>query len=115
LSFSISFINVTTTWASARGVARVNRDHLDACMLSFVFNKASKLGKRPARKGSSLRLTNRYPITNPAKFLNGDPATGVFGLVYNFFADVVVCPSGKAPFFARKFFKRRRAECVPFF
>ena len=71
--------------------------------LGFVLDKAAQLGERPAMQGCSLRPTNRYPITNPAKFFEGDSATGVFGLSNNALADVVVCPGGELPFFAGQF------------
>jgi hypothetical protein len=115
LSFPISFINVTTAGASTRSIARINRDNLYACALSFIFDKASQLEERPTRKGSSLRLSNRYPITDAAQFLDDDPAVGVFSLSYDFFADIVVGPSGETPFFAGKFSQTATAGMGTFF
>jgi len=103
LSFAIGFIDMTTARASAAGVARINGSHSHACQLAFVFDKGAKLSKRPARQGCSLRLTSRYPLADTRQFFNGNPASGVFSLCNDLFADNVVYVFGKALFFARQF------------
>ena len=110
---TIRFINLTATGASARSVARVHRHHLDADLLRLVTDKTAQLEERPAMPLRPLRLANRYPFTNAAQIFQGDAAVGVFGLLHNAFADVVVHPSRKAPFLTRKFFRRRRLDFVP--
>lgn len=105
---------MTAAGTGAAGIAWVNWLHLVALKLGLVLDKDSQLGERPAMQCSSLSLAYRYPITNTAKFFNGDPPVGVFGFFYNAFANVVVNPSGKAPLFARKLFKTATARMRTF-
>jgi hypothetical protein len=105
LSLTVSFIDIATGGTGAARVTRIDRDHRHAVQLGFVLDKAAELEKRPAMQGCSLRPTNRYPITDTAKFLYGDSLIGVFGLSDNAFADVVVCPSGELPFLTGELFQ----------
>jgi hypothetical protein len=105
LSLAVSFIDIATSRTSARRVARIDRDHRHAVQLGFVLDKAAELEKRPAMQCCSLRPTNRYPITDTAKFLYGDSPIGVFGLSDNAFADIVVCPSSELPFLTGELFQ----------
>lgn len=105
LGLTVSFIDSATSGTGARCVARIDRDHRHAVQLGLVLDKAAELEKRPAMQGCSLRPTNRYPITDTAKFLYGDSLIGVFGLSDNAFADVVVCPSSELPFLTGELFQ----------
>lgn len=69
----------------------------------------AELEKRPAMQSDSLTTTNRYPVADTAKFFDGDSALSVLRSSNNAFADVVVNPSGKAPFLAGKFFQAATA------
>lgn len=105
LSLSIRFINMTTTGASTRGVARVNSDHLDACLLGLVFDKGAELKERPTMQGCSLWLSSRYPLANTRQVFDGNSASGVFSRSNNAFGDLVVGIRSKAALFARKLFE----------
>lgn len=102
---TISLINVTAAGASTRSITRVNRFYFDAHLFGFVLNKAAELEERPAMQSHALTATNRYPIANTAKFFKGDSALSVLRSRDNAFADVVIHPSRKAAFFARKLFQ----------
>ena len=70
--------------------------------------------KRPAMQLCSLSLANRYPFADVRQIFQRNTAGGVFSLTHNAFADVVVNPACKAPFFAGKLFQAAAAGLCAF-
>jgi hypothetical protein len=104
-SFTVSFINTTASRTRPGSITGVNLNKGDAHSLGFVLDKALKLVKRPVMQRSSLRLANRYPITNALKVFQGNRFSLCLGLCYNAFADDVVGVARKATLFTRQFFE----------
>ncbi len=105
LSFATAFIHTTAYRTGPGGITGVNFDYGDTNSLSLVRDKALKLIKRPAVQCSSLRLSNRHPITNAVKVFQGNRALCVLSLFDNAFADHVVGVASKTTLFTRQFFE----------
>jgi len=100
---AITFVDVTTGRAGARGVARVNRDDWHTGESGFVLDKGAQLKERPAMQRGSLGATSRYPFADAAQVFEGNPASGVFRGSHDALANRVVGVRGKAALFASQF------------
>src|SRR5258707_6256710 len=87
---SVMFVDAPTFRTSARGVTRVNVNHFHAVKSRLVQYLLLKTIKCPAMQRGSLRLPNRYPITDATQIFQGDPALSVLSLNHDTFADAMV-------------------------
>src|SRR5258708_8369179 len=96
------FVDTTTCRAGARCVPRVNVDHFYPVESRLVQYLLLKTVKCPAMQGGSLRLPNRYPVTDTAQVFQGDPALSVLSLNQDAFTDAMVRVVGEALLLACK-------------
>lgn len=97
------FVNITTTWAGARRIARVNRAELHASELRLVGDKRPQLVEGPTQPCRPLRLANSCPVVDTREVFNSNSTTGAFSLDDKVFANFMVGVAGETCFLSRQF------------
>ncbi|MCG8353365.1 MAG: hypothetical protein MI924_36835, partial [Chloroflexales bacterium] len=87
---TVGFRAVAADRTGPTGVARVDRHNTDACLGSFVGEKAPQLPKRPGVARTALRPSNRGSRADVRQILDGECLTGRACLGNQLFADAVV-------------------------
>ena len=90
-----------------RCVVGIDSDQRDTRQFRLVFQERAQLSKRPAMQIVPLGSPNRYPLTNSAKFFDGDSATGAFRFTDNQLAYLMV------HVFCKTFFSTRQQTQPP--
>ena len=90
LASATAFIDDTARETCARSIAWINGNNLNTGNPALVFDKRPKLIKSPSAVHRSLASLNRCPLADALQILDGNPASGVFGLCYDTLADGVV-------------------------
>lgn len=100
MRFAIAFVDTATSGAGATRVARIDRDHGDACPPCLVLDEGAQLMKGPTVQDRSLAAASSCPQANALEVFKSNPACGVFGGLYDLLADDVVHVRGEAALLA---------------
>ena len=104
LTGAIALVDMSARRALAAGVARIDRDHRDACHCSLIFDKATKLSEAPVVQSSPQRLIDGLsPFADTFEIFNGNRTTGAFCFGNDLTRDVVVDPLLKPALSAAQF------------
>jgi hypothetical protein len=95
--------DVSALRAFARGVSGINQDQRDSRQLRFVFQKETKLRKRPTVENYSLLAPNRDPVADATKLFQLDTAPRAFSASNDLFTYNVIRVTSEPLLLARQF------------
>ena len=105
LALSIGLVRVAAVRASPTRVPRIDQHARNPRKLSLVRDERPDLKERPACVLCSLRVPDRYPISDAREIFKGDAASGVFGLLHDTLADAVVLDTPESGLLTRNLFE----------
>ena len=96
---AIGFLTVSTFGTGSTGIPGIDYDHWNTIKSCLVLYKEPELVESPSRHPGSLWLAKPCPVPDAIEVFQGYPATGVFSLRNEPFADHVVHVSSEALLF----------------
>jgi len=90
LSLPIRLVDAATFWTCSTRIARIHSYKRHSCKERLVGQKTSQLVERPVMQRAPLSPSYSYPVANAREILDGNSASGVFGLADDLFTDDVI-------------------------